>query len=93
MAHQFEPDVIAAICNYMNDASMRANLTEIVKALSSDDDITEATMIRFDGDGFDVDIAKNGDTSVARFPWSRPVTQRGEVREQLLLLFERAAFG
>lgn len=93
MAQQFEPDVIASICTYMNDSAMRQNLTEIVKALTGDDTITEATMTGFDGDGFDVDTIADGGAGTARLDWTRPITQRGEVREQLLALFERAAFG
>ena len=92
MAHEFEPDVIASICSYMNADAMRGNLTEIVKALSKDDAITDATLVAFDGDGFEVAVI-GGAEPTARFPWSRPITQRGEVREELLTLFERAAFG
>ena len=92
MAHHFEPDVIEGICGYMNADSMRGNLTEIVKALSSDEAITDAKLVGFDGDGFDVEVT-GGSATTARFPWTRQITQRGEVREELLLLFERAAFG
>ena len=93
MAHEFEPDVISAICSYMNDSAMRQNLTEIVQALSKDDSITDAELVGFDGDGFDVAVTSPAGASSARFPWTRQITQRGEVREQLLTLFERAAFG
>jgi hypothetical protein len=93
MAHQFEPDVIEGICGYMNDGSMRQNLTEIVQALTGDDTITEAKMTGFDGDGFDVDTVADGGKGTARLNWTRPISERAEVREQLLLLFERAAFG
>ena len=92
MAHQFEPDVITAICSYMNDNAMRGNLTEIVKALSKDESITDAELVGFDGDGFDVAVTSPAGSSSARFPWSRQISQRGEVREELFALFERAAF-
>ena len=93
MAHQFEREVIEGTCSYMNADAMRTNLSEIVKALTGDDTITAATMTGFDGDGFDVDTVADGGAGTARLNWSRPITQRGEVREQLLALFERAAFG
>ena len=93
MPHEFDAETIAGVSGYMNDETMRGNLTEIVKWSMKDDSILDATLTHFDGDGFDATVTRESGTETVRVPWLRDVQHRSEVREQIMALFERAVFG
>ena len=92
MTHQFEPDVISAICTYMNDDSMAATLSAIAAAGRPEFDEKKAVMLTFDGDGMDLEVHADGGAQVIRVPWLAPISTRDEVRGQLFALYERAVF-
>lgn len=93
MAHEFEPDVVAAITGYMNDESMAATLGAIAEKARPEFADLRATLVGFDGDGMDLEVAAPTGPELVRVAWLRPITERAEVREQLFALYERAVFG
>ncbi|MFM6974191.1 MAG: DUF2470 domain-containing protein [Agromyces sp.] len=93
MAHQFDPEVISAICRYMNDDSMAATMSAIASKGRPEFDEKPATLLTFDGDGMDLEVAADDGPKVIRVDWLVPITTRDEVRSQLFALYERAVFG
>lgn len=92
MTHQFDPEVISAICTYMNDDSMAATLSAIAAMGRPELEDARATMLTFDGDGMDLEVAGDAGPTVFRVNWTVPITTRDEVRGQLFALYERAVF-
>lgn len=93
MAHQFAPDVVEAICTYMNDASMEATLGAIAEKARPELAGKRALLVGFDGEAMDLEVASDSGPELVRVAWTRPITERAEVREQLFALYERAVFG
>lgn len=93
MAHTFDAEVVTAICTYMNDASMEATLGAIAEKARPDLAGKRALLVGFDGDGMDLELATDAGPELVHVDWTRPITERGEVREQLFALYERAVFG
>lgn len=92
MAHQFDPEVISAICTYMNDDSMAATLSAIAAMGRPELENKPATLLTFDGDGLDLEVQGDAGPVVFRVDWPTPITTRDEVRSQLFALYERAIF-
>ena len=92
MTHQFEPDVISAICTYMNDDSMAATMSAIAALGRPEFEDARTTLLTFDGDGMDLEVHGPAGPTVLRVPWLTPITTREEVRGQLFALYERAVF-
>ncbi len=90
----FAPDVIDAICTYMNTDPMESTLT-IVQGLTGDRTVTKVTMTGFDGKECVFQAENPEGTKEVRIPWLRQISERPEVREQLFALLDRAsdAFG
>ncbi|QKJ20534.1 DUF2470 domain-containing protein [Microbacterium hominis] len=91
----FEPDVIQAICDYMNNDPMESNLT-IVQGITGDRSVAKVDLVSFDEDGADFRaFATDGATREVRIPWQRRISERPEVRQQLFALLDQAtdAFG
>ena len=93
MTHQFDADVISAICTYMNDDSMSATMTAIAAMGRPEFEDKRAIMLTFDGDGMDLEVHADGGPAIVRVPWLTPISTRDEVRTQLFALYERAVFG
>ena len=93
MATQFDPDTIAGVCGYMNAEGMRQNLVEILKRQLGDETLSDAEMVGFDSLGFDAVASGASGTASVRVPWPNEALDRGEVRTQLMALYERAIFG
>lgn len=93
MAHQFDAEIVTAISTYMNDDSMEATLGAIIERARPDLAGKRALIVGFDGDGVDFDVATDAGPERIRIDWARPITERAEVRQELLALYERAMFG
>ena len=85
----FDPEIIAGVCGYMNANQAENNLV-MVQWLGGLREATSATMVGFDETGV-VFSARVGDEDTAvRLPWTREISTRDEVREQLFTLLDRA---
>ena len=89
----FSAEDLAGVCGYMNADGMRQNLTEIVKWSTKDESIQDAEMTGFDELGFDARVVRGSGAESVRVAWPQPANDRGEVRGQIMALYERAVFG
>ena len=86
---EFAPEIVEAICGYMNANQAESNLV-IVKTLGETREATAAALIGFDSESavFSATVV-DADVEV-RVPWSYEVTTRDQVREQLFSMLDRA---
>ena len=85
----FEPEIIAGVCGYMN-ANQAENNVFMVQWLGGLREATAATMVGFDETGVDFAVRVGDDETAVRVPWTREISTRDEVREQLFSLLDRA---
>ncbi|KQR19232.1 hypothetical protein ASF79_16405 [Agreia sp. Leaf335] len=85
----FSPDVVTAILNHMNGDHTDDNLL-IVRAFANPA-ATAAVMTGFDGSVATWDATAAGTTSEVRIAWpAGPITERGEVRREVVALYDAA---
>lgn len=90
MAHGFDEATLAGVLGHMNADHTGDNLL-IVRAFGRPAAVS-ATMTGFDGDGGDwrVELA-DGSSAELRVPWpGGPITERPEVRREVVALHEEA---
>ncbi|MCP2031299.1 hypothetical protein L1277_001390 [Okibacterium sp. HSC-33S16] len=87
-AHTFDENVVAAVLRHMNTDHTDDNLL-IAKAFVSPD-AQAATMVGLDGAGGTWRVTVNGAESDAVVPWSVPVTERAEIRREVVVLYDAA---
>ena len=85
----FDPEIIAGVCGYMNANQAENNLV-MVQWLGGLREATSATMAGFDGTGVDFAVRVGDEETAVRLPWTREISTRDEVREQLFTLLDRA---
>lgn len=88
--HRFTDDVVAAVLHHMNNDHTGDNLV-IVRAFA-DPDAATAVMTALDGEAGTWRYRRGDATSSefeARIPWSGPITQRPEIRREVVALYER----
>lgn len=78
-------DVVDAVRRHMNDDHAADNVL-ICRAFGDRDDVEVATMTGCDETGIDFDA----DGTLVRIPWSRPVTERAQIRVEVVRLYEAA---
>ncbi|HSA53319.1 MAG TPA: DUF2470 domain-containing protein [Yinghuangia sp.] len=88
-ANPFGPDVVAAITRHMNDDHPDDNLL-IVRALGREDSATSARMSGLDGLGADFVAVVGGAEKNVRIPWGRELTERREVRVEVVRMYHEA---
>ena len=84
----FEPDVVTAVLAHMNGDHNDDNLL-IAQAFGSPDADT-ATMIGLDGDGGTWSYRIGEQTGRVTVSWSEPITERAEIRREVVVLYETA---
>lgn len=85
----FEPEVVEAVCGYMNSSQAESVLL-IAKVLGGASDATAAVMTEFDGDELIMQASTaNGETEV-RLAWPHPCETRADVKDRLFLLVDQA---
>lgn len=92
MTHIFDADVVAAVLRHMNGDHTDDNLL-IARAFAtaSDEEITDAVMTGFDGDGGVWSITRGGSTEELRVPWpGGPIDERPAVRREVVALYDAA---
>lgn len=85
----YTPDVVAAVVAHMNSDHAEDSVT-ICRVFGGRPDVTEAVMAGLDGHGADFDVDGPGGPARVRVAWSRPITERVEIREEVARLFREA---
>lgn len=88
-AFAFPDEVVAAICGHMN-ADHGADSLLIVRAQGGRPEASAAEMVGMDGDGADFDAIVDGASTPVRVPWSQPLTERAQVRPEVVRLYQEA---
>ncbi|WP_198663703.1 DUF2470 domain-containing protein [Jiangella endophytica] len=86
----FGPEVIAAVSRHMNDDHAADSLV-IVRGLGDTPDATAARMTHVDGTGVDFSVTAAGVDRTVRVPFARPLTERPEIRQEIVRLYTEAA--
>lgn len=91
MTHRFDDAVTAAVLGHMNVDHAADNLL-IARAFGPHPDVVGSTMTGFDGDGGDWRVQPAaGDEFSVRVPWpSGPITERAEVRREIVALYDES---
>ena len=85
----FSEGVIAAITRHMNVDHADDSLL-ICRSLGGQPEATSATMTGMDPGGIDFAVMVAGHAVPARVPWSRPITERGQVRAEVVRMYHEA---
>lgn len=83
------PDAVAAICRHMNEDHTEDSLL-IVRALGGRPAAQQASMSGLDAEAAIFDAVVDGVTESVRVPWSEPVTERAQVRAEVVQMYHRA---
>ncbi|NDL57794.1 DUF2470 domain-containing protein [Phytoactinopolyspora mesophila] len=86
----FAPDVITAVAEHMSDEHDDDSLL-IVRALGGVPEASEATVVHLDGTGVDFRVVVDGAERTVRVPWSRPLTERPEIRQEFVRMYQESA--
>jgi hypothetical protein len=84
----FEPDVVAAVLKHMNEDHPDDNLL-IARAFGARD-AWASTMIGLDGNGGSWAYLIGDDERELTVPWSTPITERPEIRREIVMLYDAA---
>jgi hypothetical protein len=85
------PEVVAAVKSHM-DADHSTDSVTICRGVGDRPGVVEATMTGMDHDAIEFDtVDADGNRETLRIPFSRPLTARPDVREQVADLYERSA--
>jgi hypothetical protein len=87
-AHTFDENVVAAVLKHMNSDHTDDNLL-IARAFVSAD-AEAATMVDLDGAGGTWRVRTGEIEKDVVVPWSVPVTERAEIRREVVVLYESA---
>ncbi|MQM25180.1 biliverdin-producing heme oxygenase [Glycomyces albidus] len=82
----FEPKVVAAVCHHMNH-DHAADTLVICRGAGGRPEAHAARMTGFDGDGADFAAAVGDGEVPIRIAWARPLTERAEVRPEIVRIF------
>ncbi|GAA0974517.1 DUF2470 domain-containing protein [Nocardiopsis tropica] len=85
----FSPDVVAAVTAHMNGDHPEDTLL-ICRAFGGAPGATAARMTGLDGDGGDYAVTEDGAERVVRVPWERPLTERPQIRAEVVRLYREA---
>ncbi len=86
----FEQQIVDAVVRHMVEDHAEDSLL-IVRALGPLPGASSARMVGFDDEGSDFVAVVDGAEHAVRIPWSRRITERAEVRAEVVLLHQRAS--
>lgn len=89
VADPFVPPVIDAVKRHMNDDHAADSLL-ICQVLGDQPLATHATMSDMDAAGISFTVQVGDQEAAVRIPWSEPVTERTQVRAEVVRMCERA---
>lgn len=84
----FSPDVVSAVLRHMNDDHRDDNLL-IVRAFA-DRAADAATMVDLDEHEGRWSYSVEGEERRAAVPWSSTISERAEIRREIVALYDRA---
>lgn len=94
MTHLFDADVVSAVLRHMNGDHTDDNLLiarAFAPASASADEITDAVMTGFDGDGGVWSFTRGGTASELRVAWpSGSISERPAVRREVVAIYDLA---
>lgn len=85
----FAPEVVTAVTSHMNGDHPEDTLL-ICRALGGRPDATAARMTGLDGEGGDYAVTVDGAEYQVRIPWARPLTERAQIRVEVVRMYEQA---
>jgi putative heme iron utilization protein len=90
MALTFGPGVVAAVCRHMNDDHPADSLL-ICRTLGGHPDATAARMTGLDAVGADFTVTlPGGGVARVRLPWSTTLTERPQIRAEVVRMYVEA---
>ncbi|WP_150242459.1 DUF2470 domain-containing protein [Nocardiopsis quinghaiensis] len=87
--HPFPPETVAAVTAHMNGDHPEDTLL-ICRALGGLPEATAARMTGLDGDGGDYAVTADGTEHAVRIPWARPLTERAQIRTEVVRMYQEA---
>lgn len=90
MSDAFPPEVVAQVMAHMNEDHVDDSLL-IVRALGGLTAAESARMSGMDAEGIDFLAVLAGTEIPVRLPWSQRLTERAQVRVEVVKLHDRAA--
>jgi len=84
----FSPEIVAAVLHHMNDDHTDDNVL-IVRAFAGVEP-DSATMTTLDHQGGTWSYTADGDTHELTVPWSREISERPEIRREVVVLYDAA---
>ncbi|MFF3854349.1 DUF2470 domain-containing protein [Micromonospora sp. NPDC002575] len=88
-AQPFDADIVRAVCRHMNADHADDSLL-ICRALGGCPDATRARATGLDADGMDFAVAVDGIEVPVRIPFARRISERAEIRREVVRMHERA---
>jgi len=85
----FQDNVIAAITKHMNH-DHSADTLVICRGVGGHTSATSARMDTFDGTGAEFTTTVNGVATPLRIAWSRPLSERAEVRPEIVRIYNES---
>lgn len=87
--YAFDPAIVAGVLHHMNDDHADDNL--LFARAFGDPTATSARMVGVDGEGGDwVYSTDDGAERGLRIDWPAPITERPEIRREIVALYDRA---
>lgn len=87
--YAFDPAIVAGVLHHMNDDHADDSL--LFARAFGDPTATSARMVGVDGDGGDwIYSTDDGAERPLRIDWPAPITERPEIRREIVALYDRA---
>lgn len=88
MPYTFDQKIVDAVLHHMN-ADHNDDSLLIARAFGAPD-AERSVMTTLDGDGGTWLVTEAGHERQLQVPWSRPITERPEIRREVVVLYDRA---
>lgn len=85
----FAPEIVTAILQHMNGDHGGDGLA-IVRAFG-EPDAESVRMTGLDGEAGEWEATVGAETRAVRVPWTTPITERAEIRREIVALYDLAA--
>jgi putative heme iron utilization protein len=89
VSNPFDQAVVDAVRKHMNTDHADDTLV-MVRGVGGRPDATAARMTGLDGEGGEYAVVVDGAEETIRIPWSRPISERPEIRAEVVRLFEES---
>lgn len=87
-AFHFAPEIIAGVLHHMNDDHLDDNL--LIARAFGDRGATASVMTGLDGSAGRWSMTVGGEERAFSVDWSEPITERPEIRREIVVLYDRA---